>query len=195
MFVLCRWSLVSLIFHLPNSRLFLHGMCSATGNLHYSVTAGHLQQNNIHSYFKNYGIRGNHLLPFYPPPCKITPRSTAKVTGIRYYLETCIDLIDNQMPWSKSKTRKYTGKIIVLSFLSQLLTLRLPSFFVTSATKGVWLSPQIFRVGFQDIVNYRVIQRLNTHCFQSKMVYLDVKHMTANRIYEFLNTVDQEIVL
>src|SRR6218665_3669125 len=65
------------------------------------------------AYLMGYSIS----IPIYPPPRKITTDGK-KVTGIRQYLETCIS--DNWMPQSKFKTIKYTGKAIVLSYLSQL---------------------------------------------------------------------------
>jgi len=72
------------------------------------------------------------------------------------------------------------------------LTFRLPSFFcdIGYLPRGWWLPPW-FTLRFSawfNILLYRVIQRLIQHIFLSKMVYLDVKYMTASRNYEFLNT-------
>jgi len=69
----------------------------------------------------------------------------------------------------------------------QALTFNLQAtklFFATSATKGGWFHPDL--VWFT--ISYGIIQRLIHHIFLSKMVYLGVKYMTANRNNEFLNT-------
>ena len=43
-----------------------------------------------------------------------------------------------------------------------------------------------FSVWFK--ISYRVVQRLIKHICLGKMVYLDVKYITANRNYDFLIT-------
>src|SRR6218665_561145 len=76
----------------------------------------------------------------------------------------------------------------MLFVAAQPLTLRLPSnFLLHRLPRGGGLPPPRFSVWFK--ISYRVIPRLIPNIFLSKMVYLDVKYMTENRNYEFLNTV------
>ena len=66
------------------------------------------------AYLMGYSIS----IPIYPPPRKIT--TDGKKTYRHKAIFRNVYISDNWMPQSKFKTIKYTGKAIVLSYLSQL---------------------------------------------------------------------------